>query len=83
MDQAVIAGIADPDAALAIRRGRADQRELIGSGAKVAKVSELGGSILVPLTAAGEMGKFAVVQDPQGGVFTIMQFNGPGDPPPG
>ncbi|MBP6469377.1 MAG: VOC family protein [Chloroflexi bacterium] len=51
--------------------------------AKVAKVSELGGSILVPLTAAGEMGKFAVVQDPQGGVFTIMQFNGPGDPPPG
>lgn len=32
--------------------------------------------------AAGEMGRFAV-RDPQGGVFTIMQFNGPADPPPG
>ena len=51
--------------------------------AKVAKVGELGGNILVPITSAGEMGKFAVVQDPQGGVFTIMHFNGPGDPPPG
>jgi hypothetical protein len=29
------------------------------------------------------MGSFAVVQDPQGAVFTIMQFNGPVDPPPG
>jgi len=29
------------------------------------------------------MGQFAVVQDPQGGVFTIMQFDGPVDPPPG
>ena len=51
--------------------------------AKVAKVGELGGNVLVPITQAGEMGKFAVVQDPQGGVFTIMHFNGPGDPPPG
>lgn len=51
--------------------------------ASVAKVKELGGNILVPPTAAGEMGKFSVVQDPQGGAFTIMQFSGPVDPPPG
>ncbi|MBE2202642.1 MAG: VOC family protein [Anaerolinea sp.] len=51
--------------------------------AAAARVSELGGNILVPLMSAGEMGKFAVAQDPQGGVFTIMQFDGPVDPPPG
>ena len=49
----------------------------------VAKVKELGGAIMVPPTAAGEMGKFSVVQDPQGGAFTIMQFDGPVDNPPG
>ncbi len=51
--------------------------------ASVAKVKELGGNIIVPPTAAGEMGKFSVVQDPQGGAFTIMQFDGPVDSPPG
>ncbi len=51
--------------------------------ASVAKAGELGGNILVPITQAGEMGQFAVVQDPQGGIFTIMQFSGPVDPPPG
>jgi hypothetical protein len=51
--------------------------------ASVAKVQELGGNILVPPMAAGEMGKFSVVQDPQGGAFTIMQFDGPVDAPPG
>ncbi|MBK8987659.1 MAG: VOC family protein [Chloroflexi bacterium] len=51
--------------------------------ASAAKVQELGGNLLLPSTPAGEMGKFAVVQDPQGGVFTIMQFDGPVDPPPG
>lgn len=44
---------------------------------------ELGGNVLVPATVAGEMGKFAVLQDPQGAVFTVMSFNGPVDPPPG
>jgi len=44
---------------------------------------ELGGNVLVPPTAAGEMGKFSVLQDPQGGAFTAMQFNGPVSPPPG
>lgn len=51
--------------------------------AKLATVQALGGNILVPISSAGELGQFAVVQDPQGGVFTIMYFNGPIDPPPG
>lgn len=51
--------------------------------ASVAKAQSLGGTIMVPPTAAGEMGRFAAVQDPQGGVFTVMQFNGPVDTPPG
>lgn len=29
------------------------------------KVGELGGSLLVPVTSAGEVGKFCVVQDPR------------------
>ena len=51
--------------------------------ATAAKAQELGGTILVPATAAGAMGRFSVIQDPQGGVFTAMQFDGPVDPPPG
>ena len=51
--------------------------------AAVAKVQELGGTVMVPPTAAGEMGRFAVIQDPQGGVFSVMEFNGPVDAPPG
>lgn len=51
--------------------------------AAMSKVKELGGNVLVPLTPAGEMGEFAVVQDPQGGTFTVMRFNGPASPPPG
>lgn len=52
--------------------------------ASVATVEALGGRIQVPPTPAGAMGKFAVVQDPQGAYFTIMQLE-PGfvDPPPG
>ena len=51
--------------------------------AAVAKVQELGGSVMVPPTPAGDMGKFAVAQDPLGAVFSVMEFNGPVDPPPG
>lgn len=51
--------------------------------AAAARVSELGGHVLVPPSKAGEMGTFAVIRDPQGGVFTIMEFNGPVDLPPG
>lgn len=48
-----------------------------------AKVKELGGNVIVPTTPAGELGKFSVVQDPQGGIFSIIQYAGPADPPPG
>lgn len=51
--------------------------------AAAAKIEELGGKVLVPSTQAGEMGRFAVGQDPQGGVFTVMSFSGPVDLPPG
>lgn len=51
--------------------------------AMVARAQELGGSVLVPPTPAGEMGLFAVLADPAGGAFTVMKFNGPVDPPPG
>lgn len=48
-----------------------------------ARAVELGGTLMVPDTPAGEMGRFAVISDPQGGVFNIMSFKGPVDPPPG
>jgi len=50
---------------------------------KSALAQELGGMVMVPATQAGEMGRFAVIRDPQGGMFTIMSFSGPVDPPPG
>ncbi|PID85375.1 MAG: glyoxalase [Chloroflexi bacterium] len=39
----------------------------------VAKVHELGGTVLRPPFPVAEMGKMAVVQDPQGGVFNVME----------
>ncbi|MFN2137091.1 MAG: VOC family protein [Candidatus Promineifilaceae bacterium] len=42
--------------------------------ASVVKVKELGGSVLVPPMPAGELGKFAVAQDPQGAVFSILEY---------
>lgn len=49
--------------------------------ATVATVQELGGTILVPVTAIEEMGRFSVIQDPQGGVFVALQFHDSADPP--
>jgi predicted enzyme related to lactoylglutathione lyase len=51
--------------------------------AAVAKVQDLGGNVIVPVTPAGELGRFAVVQDPQGAIFSVMHFTGPVSPPPG
>ena len=51
--------------------------------ASAAKVTELGGDLHVPPSPAGEIGKFAVVQDPQGGFFSIIEYAGPAAPPPG
>jgi predicted enzyme related to lactoylglutathione lyase len=47
------------------------------------KAAELGGTVMMPPHAAGEMGTFTVIQDPQGAVFTAMKFNSPADTPPG
>ena len=38
--------------------------------AYAAKAQELGGNVMVPPTVAGEVGKFSVIQDPQGGAFS-------------
>jgi predicted enzyme related to lactoylglutathione lyase len=46
------------------------------------KVRELGGTLEGPPMKIGEMGEMAIAVDPQGGHFTIMQFNAPGDVPP-
>lgn len=51
--------------------------------ATVARAQELGGKIFVPPTRTSDMGTFSVIQDPQGAVFTAMQFDGPVDEPPG
>lgn len=45
--------------------------------ATVARVEELGGSISVPITDIPEMGRFAVVRDPGGAVFTLMHVLAP------
>lgn len=52
--------------------------------ATLARAQDLGGRVLVPKTPAGQMGFFAVLQDPQGGVFHVMQSDPQFvDPPPG
>lgn len=43
--------------------------------ASVAKVGELGGTIVVPTTPI-PMGRFAVCQDPQGGFFSMFESSG-------
>ena len=44
--------------------------------AAVAKVTELGGSVMVPPMDI-EPGRLAVVSDPAGAVFNIMKMNDP------
>lgn len=51
--------------------------------ATVAKAQELGGTVMMPPTPAGDVGTFAVIQDPQGAMFSIIQMSMPADPPPG
>jgi predicted enzyme related to lactoylglutathione lyase len=43
----------------------------------VQKVTELGGEILIGPLEAGDIGRFATVQDPQGAVFSIIKPNNP------
>jgi hypothetical protein len=51
--------------------------------ASAARAEELGGKLLMPITDAGDLGRFTIVQDPQGAMFSIIQFSVPADPPPG
>ncbi len=51
--------------------------------ATVAKAQQLGGNIIMPSISAGEVGTLAIIQDPQGATFAVIQLNGPADPPPG
>jgi predicted enzyme related to lactoylglutathione lyase len=43
--------------------------------ATVARVSELGGKVSVPAFDAEGVGRIAVVNDPQGAVFSIIQLD--------
>lgn len=45
--------------------------------AKVAAAERLGGAVQVPAMEVPEVGRFAVLRDPQGAVFAIMQFTAP------
>jgi predicted enzyme related to lactoylglutathione lyase len=51
--------------------------------AVTARAQELGGNVIMPPTPAGQIGTFAVLQDPQGAVFNVIKYNGPASPPPG
>jgi hypothetical protein len=44
---------------------------------KVAKAQTLGGRTYVPPTDIPKVGRFAVLADPQGAVFNIIQLNRP------
>lgn len=46
------------------------------------KVAELGGVIDAPPMRIGEMGEMAIAQDPQGGHFTLIEYDAPGEVPP-
>jgi len=45
--------------------------------AKVSKAKELGATIIVPPMDIPEVGRFAVIQDPQGATFGIIKLNNP------
>jgi predicted enzyme related to lactoylglutathione lyase len=44
---------------------------------------ELGGTLHHGPSAAGDLGRLAVLSDPQGALFAVIKFNGPADEPPG
>ena len=52
--------------------------------ATVARIAEAGGSVHMPPMDIPGIGRFAMVADPQGAVFSLFQPAGPGEPsPPG
>lgn len=42
--------------------------------ATVAKVKELGGTVIVEITPIPKVGDFAVIQDPQGAIISIIEY---------
>jgi predicted enzyme related to lactoylglutathione lyase len=42
------------------------------------QAKKLGAKILVPPMEAGDVGRFSVIQDPQGAVLSIIKLNNPG-----
>jgi predicted enzyme related to lactoylglutathione lyase len=48
-----------------------------------ARAVEMGGQLVVEPMPAGELGRMAVLADPQGAYFTVIRFNGSADEPPG
>jgi predicted enzyme related to lactoylglutathione lyase len=53
------------------------------AAATVKRAEELGGETAVPSTSLGESGRFAVLRDPQGAYFSLHEYDGPAEPPPG
>jgi len=49
----------------------------------VARAEELGGTILMPITEADGVGRFAIIRDPQGAIFSAIEYDSPPPPPPG
>jgi predicted enzyme related to lactoylglutathione lyase len=48
--------------------------QVVNADASVAKVKELGGSIMVPPQDIPNTGRFAIAGDPQGAMFAVFQF---------
>ena len=53
------------------------------AAATAEKAEELGGRIVTPSTSLGEHGRYAVLMDPQGAQFSLHEYDGPAEPPPG
>lgn len=45
--------------------------------AAVQKAQSLGGQVVVPPTDAADVGRFAIIQDPQGAMFSVIKLNEP------
>ncbi len=50
--------------------------------AAVAEVTEMGGTVRMPARDIPDVGRFAVVADPQGAAFAVFKSNMPSGPPP-
>ena len=53
------------------------------AAASAERAAELGAYVIVPPTPAGDIGTFSVLRDPQGAVFSVIEYNEAAPPPPG